>query len=164
MFNPHMGYRNQQAHSPSPQPLSPNNIYQNQSNAPSPYYDRISPDIGNVYTPPPQSQQFLQPTMSYHFQTNNLNSLLSSTSNQNTDWLNPDMTYNNLFNNLNPVNTHQQQPMQQQQQQSQTQNITDSNLNIIGENEALTTSGLMEIDSAQLLNIDSREISNLSIT
>ncbi|KAL5281365.1 dl.2 family protein [Megaselia abdita] len=176
-----MGYRIQQVNSPSPQPLSPN-VYQNPSNTSSPYgYDRISPDIGNIYngTPPPQSaqnQQFLgTPAMSmvYNF-SNNLNPPFQSmpgSSNQTIDWGNDQ--YLMQFNNLNPANTHQQQQqhlhLQQQQQtqhqtQSQTQNITDSNLNIVGDGDAPTASGLMDIDSG-LLHINSTEImSNLSLT
>lgn len=176
-----MGYRIQQVNSPSPQP-SPNNVY----HTPPYVYDRISPDIGSIYngTPPPQptqTQQFLTPSMSmaYHF-PNNLNpsnfQLMPGTSNQTVDWMNNEQ-YNNLiqFNNLNSANTHQQQQMQQpqhhQQQQTQhqtqpqTQNITDSNLNIVGDSDAPTASGLMDIDSGQLLNINSTEImSNLSLT
>lgn len=171
-----MGYRIQQVNSPSPQPLSPNNVYQNQSNTPSPYgYDRISPDIANMYnvTPPPQpaqNQQFLAApvmSMAYNF-SNNLNPPFQSmpgSSNQTVDWLNNDQYPLMHYNNLNPANTHQQQQPQQmhqqhqqqqpQPQQSQTQNITDSSRNIVGD---------LDLDSA-LLNLNSTEImSNLSLT
>lgn len=183
-----MGYRIQQeVHSPSPQPLSPNNVYHNQSNTPSPYrYDRISPDIANIYnaTPPPAQQpsqnQFLGAppmSMSYNFQSNNLNPPFQSMPTSSNDWLGNDPYGLMQFNNLNAANTHQQQQhmhqQQQQQQQSQhqtqsqTQNIPDSNLNIVGDShiDAPTASGLMDIDSGQLLNINSTEImSNLSLT
>lgn len=177
MFN--MGYRMQAVNSPSPQPLSPGTVYHNQSNTPSPYgYDRISPDIANMYnvTPPPQlapNQQFLAaPVMAYNF-SNNLNSpfqAMPSSSNQTVDWLNNDQYNLMQYNNLNPANTHQQQHMQQQQQshnqtQPPTQNITDSNLNIVEDSDAPTASALMAIDSAQFLQMNSTEImSNLSLT
>lgn len=170
----------QAVNSPSPQPLSPGNVYHNQSNTPSPYgYDRISPDIGNMYnvTPPPQlaqNQQFLAaPVMAYNF-SNNLNppfQPMPSSSNQTVDWLNNDQYNLMQYNNLNPANTHQQPHMQQQQQQShnqtqaQLQNNTDSNLNIMGDNDAPTASSLMRIDSGEFLQMNSTEIlSNLSLT
>lgn len=168
MYNATPTYKPQHL-TPSPQPNSPLNNFNNPSNTPSPYgYDRLSPS-GSMYNPTPspqpqppvQNQQYLQ---TYNFQ-NNLNSPYHSmpgSVDPAADFLNNDQYGYMQYNNLNVVTNPQMH--HEQSSPNGAQNI-DPNLNIMDDSEGLKTSDLMDIDSGQLLKLNSTEImSNLSLS